>query len=164
MPRRRTRIPRSTVFAGGLRVPGDKSISHRYALLAALADGPFNDCQTTLPGADCASTLACISALGAIGLTNAVPRTGDPAVVTIEGRGLRALLAPTGDLDCGNSGSTMRLAGVVAAHPSAIHLDRRCFTPPAGRCKRVIEPLTRMGAVIEAADGSPPLTIHGAAS
>src|SRR6478735_7994230 len=108
--------PARTV-SGVLRVPGDKSISHRYALLAAIADG-----QTTIanyaPGADCASTLACIAGLGTIVSRTSPGHDADPRLVTIEGRGLRGLAAPAEPLDCGNSGSTMRmLAGVVAAHP-----------------------------------------------
>src|SRR3954470_22931231 len=94
-------------IAGTLRLRGDKSISHRYAMLGALAEG-----TTTLEnfstGADCASTLACIGALGA-----RVNR-GESGVVTIEGTG-GVMRQPASRLDCGNSGSTMRmLSGVVA--------------------------------------------------
>src|SRR5215467_13254778 len=93
---------------GRLRVPGDKSISHRYAVLAALAEG-----TTTLAGystgADCRSTLACLRGLG---VDIAVIADG---VVTILGRGLDGFRSPAGPLDAGNSGTTMRiLAGVLA--------------------------------------------------
>ena len=94
--------------SGELRVPGDKSISHRYALLGAIAEG-----RTTIanyaPGADCASTLGCISALGATVSRTPAQRDSDPPLVTIEGRGLRGLQASPAPLDCGNSGTTMRL-------------------------------------------------------
>src|SRR6195256_5806548 len=96
---------------GRLRVPGDKSISHRYALLAALAEG-----STTLthfaPGADCRSTLACLRGLG-------VEVTEDSdGTVTLLGRGFGHLRSPAAALDAGNSGTTMRLlAGVLAGQP-----------------------------------------------
>src|SRR5438477_12469658 len=95
---------------GRLRVPGDKSIAHRYALLGALAEG-----RTTLahfaPGADCRSTLACLRGLGVeIGDTSA-------GIVTLLGRGLGRLRSPAAPLDAGKSGPTMRLlAGVLAGH------------------------------------------------
>ena len=100
---------------GEVRPPGDKSISHRYALLAALSDG-----VTTIggysTGADCASTLACLRALGA-GITE-LGADSAGLHIRIEGRGLRGLAPPAGTLDAGNSGSTMRmLAGILAAHP-----------------------------------------------
>jgi 3-phosphoshikimate 1-carboxyvinyltransferase len=146
--------------SGVVRVPGDKSISHRYALLAALADGP-----TTLsnyaPGADCASTLACLAALG-ITIDRRPAADDDSSRLVIAGRGVRGLRAPTDSLDCGNSGSTMRmLAGVVAAHPfvSTLVGDRSLSRRPM---RRIIGPLSRMGAHLEAAAGDrPPLTIHG---
>ncbi len=144
---------------GLIRVPGDKSISHRYALLAALADG-----RTTLsnyaPGQDCASTLRCLAAMG-VSVEPPAANTEGPRVA-IEGRGPRGLRAPVDSLDCGNSGSTLRmLAGVVAAHPfvSTLIGDRSLSSRPMGR---VIAPLSKMGAHIEAASGDrPPLTIHG---
>lgn len=150
------------VVAGTLRVPGDKSISHRYALLAAIADG-----RTTIanyaPGADCASTLACVQALGAIVSRTPAADPLEPPLVTIEGRGLGGLQAPTGPLDCGNSGSTMRmLAGVVAAHPftSTLVGDASLSRRPM---RRVMGPLAAMGATLTAAAGDrPPLTVHGA--
>lgn len=162
----RVSVSPALTISGSLRVPGDKSISHRYALLAAIADGR-STIANYAPGADCASTLACISALGAI-----VSRTpshgsskagdGAPPLVTVEGRGLRGLRAASGDLDCGNSGSTMRmLAGVVAAHPfiSTLVGDASLSRRPM---RRIMGPLTQMGAVITAAPGDrPPVRIQG---
>jgi 3-phosphoshikimate 1-carboxyvinyltransferase len=147
---------------GTLRVPGDKSISHRYALLAAIADG-----RTIIhhyaPGADCASTLQCLQALGVPISRRPSNQGGLPPLVVVEGRGLRGLQAAAGALDCGNSGSTMRmLAGIVAAHPfeSTLTGDRSLTRRPM---RRIMGPLTRMGARVEAAPGErPPLVIHGA--
>src|SRR5881227_2319965 len=87
---------------GRLRVPGDKSIAHRYAILAALADGP-STLRHFAPGADCQSTLRCLSRLG-------VAIEQEPAgTVTLLGRGCGRLCSPRGTLDAGNSGTTMRL-------------------------------------------------------
>src|SRR4051812_19917276 len=141
-------------IAGSVRLPGDKSISHRYAMLAGIARG-----RTVLrnfaTGADCASTLACMSALGA-----RVEREGDGAVV-IEGRGPE-LAAPAAALDCGNSGSTMRmLAGIVAAQSfeSEMTGDSSLTRRPMGG---IMEPLERMGARLESAEGGrPPLRVRG---
>jgi 3-phosphoshikimate 1-carboxyvinyltransferase len=143
--------------SGTIRVPGDKSISHRYALLAALAEGR-SILHNYAPGGDCASTLRCLGALGI-----AVQRDADPARLVIHGRGLRGLTAPDAPLDCGNSGSTMRmLAGVLAAQRFEATLvgDRSLSRRPM---RRVIEPLSRMGARFHAEAGDrPPLVIHGA--
>ncbi|HYB96839.1 MAG TPA: hypothetical protein VEC39_17840, partial [Vicinamibacterales bacterium] len=148
--------------SGVLRVPGDKSISHRYALLAAIADGR-STIANYAPGADCASSLACVAALGAIVSRTPAPRDSDAPLVTIDGRGARGLRAAAAPLDCGNSGSTMRmLAGVIAAHPFVTTLigDASLSRRPM---RRIIGPLTRMGATITAADADrPPLTIRGA--
>src|SRR4051812_42409084 len=98
--------------AGSLRLPGDKSIAHRYAMLAGIAEGK-SVLRNFAPGADCASTLACMAALGC-----GVERDPDGSV-SVQGSGPR-LKAPSAPLDCGNSGSTMRmLAGIVAAQPFA---------------------------------------------
>ena len=141
---------------GRLRVPGDKSIAHRYAILGALAEG-----RTTLahfaPGADCRSTLACLRALGVD-----VEDTADGRV-TLLGRGFGRLRSPSAPLDAGNSGTTMRLvAGVAAGHPFTTTMvgDASLSRRPM---RRVIAPLGRMGARIDAVDGHAPLTIHGAA-
>ena len=158
----RVTVSPALTVSGGLRVPGDKSISHRYALLAAIADGRSTIAHYA-PGADCASTLACITALGAIVSRTPASREHEPPLVTIEGRGVRGLSAPSGSLDCGNSGSTMRmLAGVIAAHPflSTLIGDASLSRRPM---RRIIGPLSKMGAVITAAAGDrPPVSIQGA--
>jgi 3-phosphoshikimate 1-carboxyvinyltransferase len=147
--------------AGALRVPGDKSISHRFALLAALADGR-STIANYAPGADCASTLSCVAALGAIVSRSAARDEDEPPLVAIEGRGLRGLRAAPEPLDCGNSGSTMRmLSGVLAGHPflSTLIGDASLSRRPM---RRVIGPLARMGAELTAGPGDrPPLTIRG---
>ena len=148
-------VPRVSRVGGRLRVPGDKSISHRYAMLAAIADG-VSQLTGYAPGADCAATLACLEALGV-----RIARAGHS--LTIDGLGLGGLRAPAGVLDAANSGTSMRLlAGLLAAHSfkTVIGGDASLSRRPM---RRVIEPLTRMGATIEAVDGRPPLTIHGAA-
>ena len=136
---------------GSVAPPGDKSISHRYAMLGAIAQG-----QTRLKnfssGADCASTLACMAALGA-----GIERGADGAVEISGG----ALREPSQALDCGNSGSTMRmLAGILAGQEFTSELvgDASLSRRPM---RRVIEPLERMGAHIESRDGCAPLRIHG---
>src|SRR5439155_22869320 len=140
---------------GRLRVPGDKSISHRYALLAALADGR-SELTGYAPGADCRSTLGCLRRLG-------VEIIEDTNGVLIVGRSLGQLRSPAEPLDCGNSGTTMRLlAGVAAGHRFASRLegDASLSRRPM---RRVIAPLEAMGARIESTDGRAPLTIHGGA-
>ncbi len=143
---------------GRLRVPGDKSISHRYALLAALADGTstITGCST---GADCRSTLACLRSLGVA--IDATAGRGGTSTVTVAGRGLGALAPPTRVLDAGNSGTTTRLlAGILAAHPfdAVLTGDASLRRRPM---RRVIDPLERMGGHIAADGGRPPLRIHG---
>ena len=140
---------------GSLRVPGDKSISHRYAMLAALAAGRSRF-DNFAPGADCASTLACVRALGC------KAERDEKGSVVIDGVGAQ-LRAPSSSLDCGNSGSTMRmLCGILAGQPFASELigDESLSRRPM---KRVIEPLTQMGAEIHSAAGDrAPLRINGA--
>jgi 3-phosphoshikimate 1-carboxyvinyltransferase len=141
--------------AGRVQVPGDKSISHRYALLAALADGPSTIAGYS-PGADCASTLRCLRALGVR------VRLAGEATVAIDGAGVRGLARPPAPLDAGNSGTTLRLlAGILAAHPfsSTLTGDESLRRRPM---RRVIDPLTRMGARVESRDGRPPLVVEGA--
>jgi 3-phosphoshikimate 1-carboxyvinyltransferase len=138
---------------GSLRVPGDKSISHRYAMLAALAPGRSR-LENYSPGADCASTLGCMQNLGC-----KVERDEKGAVI-IAGLGPQ-LTAPNSALDCGNSGSTMRmLSGIVAAQPFTSELigDESLSRRPM---KRVIEPLRAMGAEISSTDDHAPLHISG---
>lgn len=147
---------------GRVRPPGDKSISHRYAMLAAIADG-----QTIIhgysTGADCASTLRCLRGLGVD--IEEISRDPDGGIsLRVQGMGIRGLQPPVDTLDAGNSGSTMRmLAGILAAHPFSATLDgddslrRRPM-------RRVIVPLERMGASLAAPEGRPPLTIYGSRS
>jgi 3-phosphoshikimate 1-carboxyvinyltransferase len=152
-------------LSGTVRVPGDKSISHRYALFAAIADG-VSRLDGYAPGADCAATLACLEQLGVRITRSAATNATEHAdvtdrTITIDGRGLRGFRAPTGPLDAANSGTSMRLlAGILAAHPFTTVLagDESLSRRPM---RRVIDPLARMGAVIDAIDGKPPLTIHG---
>jgi 3-phosphoshikimate 1-carboxyvinyltransferase len=148
-----TTIPPARYVRGRLQVPGDKAISHRYAIIAALANGPSR-LSNYAPGADCHSTLACLRALG-------VSILEDGTMVTVMGRGLRRLGSPSGPLDAGNSGTTMRMmTGVLAAHPFSTTMvgDESLSRRPM---RRIIEPLGTMGCRIESQDGRPPLTIHG---
>jgi 3-phosphoshikimate 1-carboxyvinyltransferase len=143
-------------LSGPVRMPGDKSISHRYALLAAIAEGP-SEIRFFASSADCQSTLDCLKKLGV-----KIDRQGD--VVSIQGAGLAGLKPPQEALDAGNSGSTMRmLAGILAGQPfrSVLTGDASLSRRPM---KRVIDPLTRMGARIQSAEGGlPPLEIEGGA-
>ncbi len=142
-------------LAGVVRLPGDKSISHRYAILGAVAEGATG-IENYSTGADCASTLACLSALGAC-----IERSG--ASVTIHGCGLHGLREPSHVLDAGNSGSTIRmLSGILAAQrfPTRITGDSSLRRRPMDR---IMRPLEDMGASITARDGRfPPLEIRPA--
>ena len=140
--------------SGRVQLPGDKSISHRYALFGAIADG-ITRIAGYSSGADCAATLACLRALG-------VPIEKRQSTVEIEGRGLHGLKPASGPVDAANSGTTMRLlAGLAAAHPfrTVIVGDESLSRRPM---RRVMAPLTEMGASIHAEEGRPPLTIDGA--
>ena len=144
---------------GSVRPPGDKSISHRYAMLAAIADGP-STIRGYSTGADCASTLACLRGLG-VELQEAGRGPAARLEIRIAGRGIRGLNAPANALDAGNSGSTMRmLAGILAAHPfrASITGDDSLRRRPM---RRIIVPLERMGARVASAADCPPLTIEG---
>jgi 3-phosphoshikimate 1-carboxyvinyltransferase len=146
---------------GRVRPPGDKAISHRYALLAALANGASR-IRGYSTGGDCASTLACLRALGV--QIDQTGRDDTGLQIHVVGRGLGGLSPSLDPLDAGNSGSTMRmLAGVLAAHGFATSVtgDASLRRRPM---RRVIVPLERMGARIASDDGRPPLTIHGTAS
>lgn len=149
----RTIRPASRI-EGVVRLPGDKSISHRYAMLASIADGP-SEITNYSTGADCASTLACMRALG-------VKIDHKGTTVRVEGVGRDGLQAPAERLDCGNSGSTIRmLSGILAGQNfvSEIAGDESIARRPM---KRIITPLEQMGAKIEARDGEfAPLLIHG---
>jgi 3-phosphoshikimate 1-carboxyvinyltransferase len=139
--------------SGSLRLPGDKSISHRYAMLAAIAESETR-LQNFSTGADCASTLACLGTLGVEWIRN-----GEEVVIRGSGP---ALHAPSSPLDCGNSGSTMRmLSGILAGQQFTSELigDESLSQRPMAR---IIAPLERMGAHIVAAEGGrPPLRITG---
>lgn len=143
-------------FQGSLVIPGDKSISHRYAMLAGLAEGTSRLTNFS-SGADPHSTLGCMEALGA-----KVVKTGAGAGATIEVTGVGGhFRQPSAALDCGNSGSTMRmLAGLIAAHPHRFTLvgDHSLTMRPM---ERIRGPLSQMGARIELVDGHAPMTIHG---
>src|SRR5579862_3503876 len=139
---------------GSVQLPGDKSISHRYAMLAGIAEGPSR-LENYSTGADCASTLGCIRALGVTW-----ERKADQNLIEVQGRGA-VLSTPPTPLDCGNSGSTMRmLSGIVAGQPFASEMigDESLSCRPM---ERVITPLTAMGARIESQQGKPPLRITG---
>ena len=141
--------------SGSITLPGDKSISHRYAMIASIAQGDSR-IQNYSTGADCHSTLNALRALG-------VPVEENGADVVIRGRGLDGLYEPTVALDAGNSGSTIRmLSGILAAQPftTSIGGDESLSRRPMAR---IIAPLARMGASIAARDGRfPPLEIRGA--
>jgi 3-phosphoshikimate 1-carboxyvinyltransferase len=137
--------------AGRLRLPGDKSISHRAALIAALSTGP-SEISNFSTARDCASTVGCLRDLG----------------ISVESNNGKLLFAggetlktPRKPLDCGNSGSTLRiLAGVLAGHDLTAELvgDESLSSRPM---RRIIEPLELMGAKLEATDGKAPLKIRG---
>jgi 3-phosphoshikimate 1-carboxyvinyltransferase len=149
------RISHVSSLSGALTLPGDKSISHRYAMLAAIAEGETRIANYST-GADCHSTLGCLRTLG-------IPIEVDGATVAIRGSGLYGLQPPTADLDAGNSGSTIRmLSGILAAQPfrSRIFGDESLSRRPM---ERILRPLTRMGARITARENKyPPLEIEGA--
>ena len=145
-----------TVFRGELSVPGDKSISHRAAMFAALATG-VSRVRGFLHAEDTLSTAGMMRALGAR------IEEVSPTELRIEGKGLRALVEPSDVIDAGNSGTTIRIgSGILAAQPflSVLTGDRYLRLRPMGR---VIDPLTRMGASIRGRDGNrlPPLCIRG---
>jgi 3-phosphoshikimate 1-carboxyvinyltransferase len=139
---------------GVVELPGDKSISHRYAMLAGIAEGPSR-LENYSTGADCASTLGCMRTLG-------VEWRREGNVIEVQGHNV-SLAAPSVPLDCGNSGSTMRmLSGIVAAQKFSSEMigDESLSRRPM---ERVIKPLSAMGAQIASQEGKPPLCITGAA-
>ena len=144
---------------GSVRLPGDKSISHRYAMLAGIAEGPSR-LENYSTGADCASTLGCMRSLGVSWERNS--KDGADNTIEVQGRG-PSLAAPANALDCGNSGSTMRmLSGIVAGQKFTSEMvgdESLCRRP----MQRVIKPLSAMGAQIASHEGKPPLRITGAA-
>ncbi len=140
---------------GSVELPGDKSISHRYGMLAGIAEGPSR-IENYSTGADCASTLGCMRAMG----VKWERKSKTQNVIEVQGRGL-SLAAPTTPLDCGNSGSTMRmLSGIVAGQSFTSQMigDQSLSRRPM---ERIIKPLSAMGARIESQQGKPPLRITG---
>jgi 3-phosphoshikimate 1-carboxyvinyltransferase len=138
---------------GKLVLPGDKSISHRAAIIAAVAKGASR-LRNYSNSADCAATLSCLRQLGL-----RLERTGNDLV--IHGVGVDGLQAPTAALDCGNSGTTMRLlAGILAGQnfTSIMTGDESLRSRPM---QRVVEPLNMMGARVSSQDGRAPLVIEG---
>lgn len=131
-------------LSGAIVLPGDKSISHRYAMLASLAEGD-SKISNYSTGADCHSTLACVRALG-------IEVEEEGTTVTIHGRGMQGWKQPEYDLDAGNSGSTIRMiSGLLAPQPftSRIAGDESLSRRPMDR---IMKPLAQMGANIEARD------------
>ena len=147
------RLKSANYLHGTIALPGDKSISHRAAMLSALARG-VTKIENFATSADCASTLSCLEKLG-VGIN----REGN--TVYLEGVGKRGFRAPLEDLDCGNSGSTMRLlAGILAGQNFLSRLtgDESLSRRPM---KRIIEPLEMMNAEIVSRENRAPLEIHG---
>lgn len=144
---------------GYLRVPGDKSISHRAIMFGALADG-VTEISGFLEGADALGTLAAFQQLG-VRIERVAARGGTGHVI-VHGAGVDGLKRPAGPIDLGNSGTSMRLlAGLLAGQSFDTELtgDASLSRRPM---RRVTEPLERMGAVIETSeDGTPPLRIRG---
>src|SRR5438309_8203873 len=140
-------------LSGSVRLPGDKSISHRYAMLGGIAEGTTK-LENFSTGADCASTLGCLRALGV-----KWDRNGGSVVIQGNGAKLQAHSAP---LDCENSGSTIRmLSGILAGQNFTTELagDESLSQRPMAR---IIKPLEMMGAKFESRDGGrPPLRLTG---
>lgn len=152
------RVRRAPRIEAQIRVPGDKSISHRAAMLAALSDGACT-LRNYLPGEDCLGTLRVLRQLG-VQIETLSPT--DHVVHGVRGK----FTAPAADLDCGNSGTTMRLmSGLLAAQPfrSILTGDASLSRRPM---RRIMEPLAQMGAQLRAqgSEGQPPLSIEGSTS
>lgn len=138
---------------GTVELPGDKSISHRAAMLAAMAVGETR-IDNFATSADCASTLTCLAALGV-----GIRREG--GTIIIKGVGKTGFLRPNTALNCGNSGTTMRLlAGILAGQnfESTMTGDESLQKRPM---KRIIQPLGEMGVIITSNEGKAPLTVSG---
>ena len=146
-------ISGSTRFAGTAKLPADKSIAHRAALFASIADGP-STLHNFPASADPQSTLSCLQQLG-------VPiETSSTNTVLIKGGGRDGFCQPDAPLDCGNSGTTMRLlSGMLAGQPFDSELigDSSLSTRPMGR---IADPLRIMGAHISLTDGHAPIKIQ----
>lgn len=146
---------KTTQLKGLVRVPGDKSISHRAVMFGSLAKGTTR-ITNFLKGADCLSTISCFQKMG-ISIQNQAD------CITVRGKGLHGLSAPTGILDVGNSGTTMRLmSGILAGQtfPSVLTGDASIQKRPM---ERIMRPLLSMGAQIESPknNGCAPLSIQG---
>lgn len=139
---------------GTIKIPGDKSISHRAVMFGSIAKGDTH-IKGFLPGDDCMSTIGCFKSLGID-----IEQEGENVVV--HGKGIKGLSAPTTTLDVGNSGTTIRLiSGILSAQEfdTTLNGDSSIQKRPM---KRVINPLSQMGAEIKSTnDGYAPLTIHG---
>lgn len=144
---------------GVISVPGDKSISHRYALLTSISNGD-SEIFNYSSGADCQSTLSCLQSLG---VRYEFTEREDRHILLVHGVGLKGLTEAAHCLDAGNSGSTIRmLSGILAAQPFTTRIggDQSLSRRPMDR---IIVPLSEMGAHIDAREGRyPPLTIHPA--
>jgi 3-phosphoshikimate 1-carboxyvinyltransferase len=154
------RVKPARAVHGVIGVPGDKSISHRYAMLTSIAEGQSRILNYST-GADCRSTLSSMAAMGVKHETG--ERDGRTELI-VHGRGLNGLEAPEHTLDAGNSGSTIRmLSGILAAQAFTCEIggDESLSKRPM---KRILAPLAQMGARIQATDGEyPPLRIQGGA-
>jgi 3-phosphoshikimate 1-carboxyvinyltransferase len=146
-------VSRAERLHGSVSLPADKSIGHRTALLSALADGPSR-IENYPSSADPQSTLDCLHQLG-------VASEHEGSTVHIEGHGLEGLSAPDAPLDCGNSGTTMRLlSGILAGQPfdSVLTGDASLRSRPMAR---IADPLREMGAEVALTDGHAPIRIGG---
>ncbi len=152
--------PQKSPLRGRISVPGDKSISHRAVILAAAAEGS-SVIRNWLPAGDTLATLEAVRALGV--KIETAPQSAQAWTLRIEGRGLYGLRAPVRALDCRNAGTGFRLlAGLMAGQSFPVVLDgsEQLRKRPM---RRIIEPLTEMGAKIEANDGRAPLSIRPSA-
>lgn len=150
------KVGRGKTFDKVLRVPGDKSISHRAVMFGAIAEGTTR-IENFLPGEDCLRTIDCFQRLG----VEIEPES--PTVLTVHGKGWQGLREPDQCLDVGNSGTTIRLLlGILAGCPffTTVYGDQSIARRPMDR---VVEPLRRMGARIDGRAGGkfPPLAVRG---
>jgi 3-phosphoshikimate 1-carboxyvinyltransferase len=148
------RVEPASSLQGGIAVPGDKSISHRAVLLGAIADG-----ETTITGfgrsGDTESTIAAVRALGV-----EVEERG--AEISVRGAGLRGLRPPAAPIDCGNAGTLVRLiAGILAGQRGGRFELTGDESLSARPMNRIVDPLTAMGAGVEATDRRLPLRVEG---
>ena len=158
--KREFRVRAAKPISAEMTVPGDKSISHRSIMIAALSNGRC-EIDGFLPGADCLATMGAMRALG-VEIDLLEENSAGPVRIAVHGKGLE-LSAPQSPIDCGNSGTSMRLiAGILAAQPFRSQLigDPSLSRRPMNR---IIDPLSQMGADIsaEGEKGCPPLTIRG---